>query len=158
MADFQKDHLFYFLIGLSCCNAAQLGCEQSHETPRAAHCEFRTAVAGRVTLDGKPINHCRVRFDSTIDGQTASAIASVVNGQFWIPAEVGPFPGRNSFSIEPELVEDVEAINLIQSDADRAVRSLERQPLPTKYQVQGALLVEVEPASEQPLSIELTSN
>jgi hypothetical protein len=158
MKPIQDDIAFWTISGLSCLLALFLfGCQRGEDLPQIAHREYRTAVMGRITLDGKPLNHCRVCFSSTVNGLHASATASVVNGEFTIPAELGPFSGTNDVTVEPELIDDTEAMQLLQASTTRQRIDLERQPLPAKYTTAGVLSVDVEPLGDRPLLIELTS-
>ncbi|HEY1066705.1 MAG TPA: hypothetical protein VGE52_11370, partial [Pirellulales bacterium] len=73
----------------------------------------RYPVAGRVTLDGKPLSHAAVVFEP-VDQTGLSAIAEVVDGRFEMSAASGPTAGKFHVRFNPAAMEDDEFNSLMQ--------------------------------------------
>lgn len=65
----------------------------------------RTAVSGKVTLDGKPLAKGDIQFIPKSGDSRGAAWGQVVDGSYSIPAADGPAAGTYTVSITPNIAE-----------------------------------------------------
>jgi hypothetical protein len=105
-------------------------------------------VTGTVTLDGRPLESGLIRFVPT-DGQTATADATISNGQFTATVPVGE--KRVSISA-PKVVGKRKMYETPDSPTTDVVEEL----LPARYNAQSELTITIT-AGDQPATFALTS-
>jgi hypothetical protein len=118
----------WFLVG----SLALAGCGAGDSGNRAE-------VKGRVTLDGQPISEGAVNL-IPIDGDTARVGGPISQGEYTIPRDRGPAPGKyrvEIFGFEP--VTATRGADPTDSDAQSATR----QVVPPKYNTRTELELDV---------------
>jgi hypothetical protein len=124
---------------LSLCAAALIGCTSDSS---------KGTVTGTVTLDGQPLTSGLIRFVPT-DGQTATADATITNGEFTATVPVGE--KRVSVSA-PKVVGKRKMYDTPDSPTMDVVEEL----LPARYNAQSELTITIT-AGDQPATFALTS-
>lgn len=112
----------------------------------------RVAVAGKVSLDGKPLPTGKVTF-VPIDGPTA-AVAEVRDGVFRAEGADGPAAGR--YRVEIVAVEPT-GKKIPNPDAPGATLDEERDLVPERYNARTELLAEVKPGADNSFEFALSS-
>jgi hypothetical protein len=110
----------------------------------------RYAIKGTVTLNGQSVSNATLILTPT--GEGLAAAATIRNGVFELPAEVGPTAGEFYVRINPNEGET--------EDAPRSMRPSKASPrpkIPSIYQRNGALKTEVTNASNQTFDFDLKS-
>jgi hypothetical protein len=95
----------------------------------------RYAASGRVTLDGQPLNHASIVFQPRDEGGVL-ATAPIENGRFEWSGSDGPTAGDFDVRINPEAVEEMEALKIVQQ---KERQPLEKIRIPRRYQRTGSL-------------------
>lgn len=100
----------------------------------------RSAVSGRITFDGEPVEHGSIQF-SPHGGQGAvGSGALIADGKYAIPAAKGLPPGKylvRIFSVERS------AVDRPAEPPGPVVPPPAKQQIPAQYNVQSQLIVEV---------------
>lgn len=113
----------------------------------------RSAVSGKVTFDGKPVENGLIAFIPSGETKGPSAGAAIKNGEYTIPKEIGPTPGPHRVEITANRVEGrVEVQGVVGSQgglsgagtADNLVMFI-----PDKYNTQSTLTYKVAPGNNQ---------
>jgi hypothetical protein len=113
----------------------------------------RVPISGTVTLDQRPIGPVSVVFVPTARQQVGCVVQSM-DGQFDLPADLGPSPGQFQVTVEP-LEPDLEEYERRRL----AGRSpLNQAPIPAKYRKRGELTVTIEPGGQRDVVIALRSD
>lgn len=111
----------------------------------------RAELSGTVTLDGAAIPKGAIAF-RPVDSGGPSAGSEIVDGQFFVPAEKGLRPGN--FRVE---ITAMRKTGKSFKDPVFGQTDVEVQYVPTKYNVQSELTVNVPVESAEGLTFELTS-
>lgn len=103
----------------------------------------RSAVEGKVTLDGKPVSAARILFISE-EGDAGSLKASGViqNGAFSISEDTGPVIGKNRVEIHPQVME-IEELEAARKKNPRKRISADVVSIPAKYGSSSELTADV---------------
>ncbi|OJW26978.1 MAG: hypothetical protein BGO49_21790 [Planctomycetales bacterium 71-10] len=112
----------------------------------------RHAVAGKVSLDGKPLPTGKVTF-VPLDGATA-AVAEVHDGVFQADGSTGPAAGR--YQVEIIAVEPT-GKKIPNPDVPGATLDEERDLVPERYNVRTELVAEVKPGADNAFEFALSS-
>ncbi|MEM7313333.1 MAG: hypothetical protein AAF497_09300 [Planctomycetota bacterium] len=111
----------------------------------------RVGISGNVTLDGNPLESGDISLTPLGPGPTTAG--RIENGEFKIPAEKGPKPGKYRVSIE-SFVEEA-AKNTGGPDEFQGTSA--RQILPDKYNSASTLEMDVKEGRNDPFTFNLTS-
>lgn len=119
----------------------------------------RRAVAGKVTLDGKPLDAALLIMMPETPGESPTpASAQVKDGAFAIPAETGPVAGRYKVSVS---VQKPVSRKGAQQPAGGAVDDFDTTPtkesLPARYNSQTTLTADVTDTGPNEFNFPLTS-
>jgi hypothetical protein len=112
----------------------------------------RIAVAGKVSLDGRPLPTGKVTF-VPLDGATA-AVAEVRDGVFRAEGQAGPAAGR--YQVEIVAVEPT-GKKIPNPDVPGATLDEERDLVPERYNARTELVAEVRPGADNAFEFALTS-
>jgi hypothetical protein len=82
----------------------------------------RSAVSGQVELDGAPLKEGTILFTSLTGNVQATALGTITNGSYSIPADRGPAPG--DYRIEISALEQKET----PTDPSAAMKAAEGPP------------------------------
>ncbi len=100
----------------------------------------KTAVKGEVKLDGQPVATGRILFEPTGDTTGPAAGASITNGMFEIPAEMGVTVGKNLVRINSNKPTGKKIKSSVTSDLlDETVEGI-----PEQYNTKSKLEKEIE--------------
>jgi hypothetical protein len=113
------------------------------------------AVAGKVTVDGKPLEDGQIVFTSLGEGGTRTS-ARIENGEFSIPPKFGVKNGEQLVQIEAFRKSNRPVVPSGLLTAEKAAKGAVEQYLPAKYNTQSKLSVEVQPGSENFFEFKLT--
>lgn len=108
----------------------------------------RYAVKGTVTLDGRPVNNATLIFTPT--GPGLAAAATIREGAFELPADVGPTAGEFTVRINPAEAEIEET-----TETAHPPKANSRPKIPKIYQRDGALNAKITGEPNQSLTFEL---
>jgi hypothetical protein len=95
-----------------------VGCGSAADGPA------RVAVQGTVELDGQPLTAGTIRFVPTGSAAGPKTSVEIENGEFRLPAEVGPVIGQHRIEIEAPLAGG------LAMDDEEALENLRRQRVP----------------------------
>lgn len=112
----------------------------------------RHSVAGKVSLDGKPLPTGKVTF-VPLDGATA-AVADVRDGVFQADGSSGPAAGR--YQVEIVAVETT-GKKIPNPDVPGTTLDEERDLVPDRYNVKTELTAEVKPGADNAFEFALSS-
>jgi hypothetical protein len=106
----------------------------------------RAPVAGKVTVDGKPLAAGRVLFTPQAPNHGPTTSARIANGEYKLPKEEGPVVGQNRVEVEADL-------NIgfaLDDEAAFAKRGkpLPPNPIPPAFNRDSTLSLEVKPGIE----------
>lgn len=113
----------------------------------------RHAASGLVTLDGQPLSGASIVFQPRAEGGLLAS-APIENGRFEWSDRDGPTAGEFDVRINPEGVEEMEALEIVQQNKNQAI---ERIQIPRRYQQIGALRATVTPEGPNEFAFPLTS-
>jgi hypothetical protein len=119
-----------FVVGTALLTA--LGCGGSNGPERYA-------ASGEVTLDGQPLQNASIVFEPR-SREGVVATAPIVDGRFHWSESNGPTVGDFDVRVNPEAVEDSEALEIVKR---RKRQPIEKTQVPPKYQRPGALTATV---------------
>jgi hypothetical protein len=121
----------------------------------------RAAVSGIVTLDGSPLPSGVIRFIP--EGRTTGpqTTATVSNGSFMLPDDLGPVVGKHRIEIDSTDLgglepDDEQALDRLRAEKTR--KRIEIVRIPPVYNRQSKLTVHVPPEGRFDLTFELVSN
>jgi hypothetical protein len=126
----------------------------------------REPVAGTVTMDGLPLSEAVIQFYPTGDasnGPTAGANAEIKDGQFTIPREDGPVPGKYKVSISHAELKDYKpkargrAKVEVNTSIPNRIKKIGPELIPARYNAQSELAAEIKPGGVSDLKFELKS-
>ncbi len=107
----------------------------------------RAAVRGSVSLDNQPIDGATINFIA-LDSQGRNVGATTIQGDYEIPAERGPNPGR--YRVEISWHRPLGPVPEMGDEFDDARPEPEtRQVLPAQYNEQSTLEVVIEPGENE---------
>ena len=116
---------------LICC--AVLGCSSADQGPQ------RAAVRGRVTVDGKPVEHGSIQF-TPVQGTTGPvAGATIETGEYSVSKATGPVVGTNMVQITGSRKTGKKATNRLGMTRDEYISMV-----PQHYHSQPTLIRHVE--------------
>ena len=110
----------------------------------------RFAIKGTVKLDGRPVNNATLILTPT--GAGLAAAATIRDGAFELPAEVGPSSGDFTVRINPQEAEIEET-----AESPHPPKANARPRIPKIYQRDGALNAKITGEPNQTLAFELTT-
>lgn len=114
----------------------------------------REPISGKVTLDGKPIEHGTIRFDPAArQGTSTIAGAMIDGGSYSVPRPQGPVPGDYLVTINSTA--DASKAD----EAPGAVKKLiaTRDLVPEKYNARSELKAQVKKGGDNTINFELTT-
>ncbi len=112
----------------------------------------RESVAGKVSLDGKPLDSGTITF-VPLDGATASVV-EVRDGAFQTDRASGPAPGRYQVEI---IAIEATGKKIPNPDFPSATIDEERDLIPPRYNIKSELTAEVKPNADNAFQFELSS-
>lgn len=112
----------------------------------------RAQLSGTVTLDGAALPKGSIAFRPVDSAGGPSAGSEIVDGQFLVPADKGVRPG--TFRVE---ITAMRKTGKSYKDPVFGQTDVEVQYVPTKYNVQSELTIDVPVESAEGLTFELTS-
>lgn len=101
----------------------------------------RQPLKGVVTWNGKPIQFGSISLEPA-EGQPAGATASISNGEFSIPREAGPCPGKYDVWLHA-----YDRVGERPADGSEAIPP--KEILPAKYQAKPATQITIEKVEEE---------
>jgi hypothetical protein len=113
----------------------------------------RYAASGHVTLDGQPLNDASIVFQPRDEGGVLAS-ALIENGRFQWSGSDGPTAGEFDVRINPEAVEEMEALEIVQQ---KKMQAIEKTHIPRRYQQTGALRATVTPGGPNEFEFPLSS-
>jgi len=122
------------------------GCGGSSAHPRAA-------VSGKITFDGEPLSQGTITFVPLEEGVAASG--EITNGQFSIPTEQGPSPGKCRVEVL-SFQETGEKVPGISDDAS-GMTAETKQVIPKEFNTDSTLQEDVAADGENVFELALTS-
>ena len=123
-----------------------LGCGGSSGPPRAA-------VSGTITLDGQPLSQGTITFVPAGEGTAASG--EIEKGQFSIPADKGPSPGKCRVEVV-SFQETGKKVPGISDDAS-GMTAETKQIIPEQFNVKSTLAENVAESGENVFELSLES-
>jgi len=112
----------------------------------------RAAVSGSVTLDGEPLATGMITFIPLGEGTASSA--PIENGQFSMPEETAPSPGK----CRVEVTSMQETGKMIPGMSESGQVPETKQVIPAKYNLNSTLEEEISADGSSVIDIQLTSN
>ena len=141
-----RSHIFVAAVATSCVAAtAILGC---------ADRSGPYAIAGTVTLDGRPVPQGQIVFDPQGDGKMSVGVVRA--GKFSIAAERGPTPGTYIVRITAERPTG-QKVKPSSYAADQTPQDVYEQYIPANYNTASELNVEMGADEPEPFSFRLVS-
>ncbi len=113
------------------------------------------AVAGKVTVEGKPLEDGQILFTSLGEGGKRAS-AKIQNGEFSIPPNFGVKNGKQLVQIEAYRKSNRPVVPSGLMTAEVAAEGAVEQYLPAQYNTRSKLSVEVQPGSENYFEFKLT--
>ena len=114
----------------------------------------RCRAAGQVFLNGERVSNASIVFEPQ-DGGGIRVSAPIVDGLFAFTEENGPTVGEFNVRINPDAVEDSEALGLMQQQQGDEIVLLD---VPQYYQRAGAMTATVTAEGPNNFAFNLTSN
>ena len=112
----------------------------------------RVAVHGSVVLDAEPLSQGSITFIP--EGEGTAASGEILDGQYEIPRERGPSPGRCRVEV-PSYQETGE---MVPGTAEGGMVAEVAQVIPAAYNMQSNLEVELQPGIVNECDFELSSS
>jgi hypothetical protein len=113
----------------------------------------RQAVSGTVTYKGKPILRGTVTFAPLEAGGPTYVSAAIEDGNYSIPKENGPVPGK--YQVRFEALDKLLYGPAIAGDPAPPPKKLDQEPLPAKYGAASRIEAEVKASAENVLDFAL---
>lgn len=141
--------------GLLCVGLiAIVGCGNSVDGP------LRASVNGTVTLDGKPLEAGTIRFVPLAETGGPKTSASIVNGRFDLPGDVGPVVGQHRVEIETPpagkiAMDDEQTLERLKQAGSKA--KIEVVRIPSVYNKSSRLTARISDSGLNDLSFDLVS-
>ena len=113
----------------------------------------RGTLAGKVTLNGKPVASGLVRF-MALDPSAVNVVAQVKDGQYNLPAEQGPTKGkyRVEFSVPSTTKQRVP-----NDDVPGTFMEIAPETLPPRYHRDSKITIDYDPDQTQSHDFQLTT-
>ena len=114
----------------------------------------REPIAGKVTLDGKPLEHGTIRFEPASMQGTSTVVGAMIDGgSYSVPRAQGPVPGEYLVAINS--TSDAPAAD----EAPGAVKKLiaTKDLVPEKYNAKSELKAHVKKGEDNTVNFELTT-
>lgn len=123
-----------FCIGLVSLSLAMNGCDSGPK---------KMGVTGTVVFDGKPLEDGMITFEPVDSKLAQSGGATIRQGAFEMPPERGLLPSEYKVSITQNIGQTMEL-----DAAPGEPSSIEKQPIPPKYNVQTTLTRTIESSGD----------
>lgn len=113
----------------------------------------RAAVSGTITFDGQPLSRGTITFVPAVEGTAASG--EIENGQFSIPADKGPSPGKCRVEVV-SFQETGKKVPGISDDAS-GMTAETKQVIPEQFNTKSTLEENVDENGDNVFELSLTS-
>ena len=114
----------------------------------------RRAIAGTVTLDGKPLDQGRIEFQPI--GPGVATGAAIEQGSYQVNLEVGPTPGRYRVNISSPAETGTSPEPEDSAPGRGQLGATER--IPARYNTSSTLTIEVKAVASDPFDFALDSS
>ncbi len=115
----------------------------------------RQAVSGSITLDGKPLDHGRIRLTPASNEAGTDVSTDIASGKYAFSRTDGPVPG--SYKVEINSIEDPNFQPPAGKMPGEFVIPPAKQNVPDKYNINTSLTTTVQSDQSAPIDFSLTS-